>query len=205
MTEKKAHWENVYQNKTPDQVSWTQKIPQVSIDFITSLTSNYGAPIIDIGGGDSNLVDFLLDLGYSDLTVLDISEAAIERAKKRLGEKGQQVHWIVADVLDFVPERKYEVWHDRAAFHFLTSEEDRNIYKNRLIESKAEHLVIGTFSKSGPMKCSGLEIYQYEPKDLADFLTPEFRMKGQLNRDHLTPFDTVQNFTFGCFEKLGSL
>lgn len=115
---KKQHWEKVYQNNQPHEVSWTQDIPRISLDFIKSFNLPKTAGIIDIGGGDSNLVDHLLESGYQDITVLDISEAAIERAKLRLGDQAERVNWIISDLTDFVPSRRYNLWHDRATFHF---------------------------------------------------------------------------------------
>lgn len=125
-TDKKLHWENIYQTKEPHQVSWTQDIPATSLDLIKACHLSKSSKIIDIGGGDSLLVDFLLDLGYKNISVLDISETALEKAKKRLGKRKHEVNWIVSDVTDFKPNESYDCWHDRATFHFLTEKEDIN-------------------------------------------------------------------------------
>ncbi|MDB4497682.1 class I SAM-dependent methyltransferase, partial [Flavobacteriaceae bacterium] len=157
----KKHWETVYETKTQEQVSWTQKIPKDSLDFIQSLKLNKDASIIDIGGGDSFLVDFLLEDGYTNISVLDISSKALERAKNRLGTKATKVTWIVSNIIDFKPKKNYEVWHDRAAFHFLTKEKDIKTYVSTTEKYVSKNLIIGTFSDNGPLKCSGLEITQY--------------------------------------------
>src|SRR6187402_3411524 len=121
-SERKNHWETVYETKTPEQVSWTQEIPKTSLDFINSFNPDKSARIIDIGGGDSNLVDFLLDQGFENISVLDISAKALEKAKLRLGEKAKKVNWIVSDITEFEPQTTFDIWHDRAAFHFLTED-----------------------------------------------------------------------------------
>ena len=128
--DKKTHWETVYKTKTPDQVSWTQDVPQPSLDFIESLNLEKNAKIIDVGGGDSKLVDHLLHYGFENVSVLDISAKALERAKERLGEKAEKVTWIVGDITEFEPTEMYDLWHDRATFHFLTEAEDIEKYKN---------------------------------------------------------------------------
>ena len=197
MTEKSAHWEKVYETKSPQEVSWTQEVPKTSLDFIQKYALGKSSSIIDIGGGDSNLVDHLLDLGYSDITVLDISAKAIERAKLRLGDRAEMVNWIVSDIVDFKPDRTYDIWHDRAAFHFLTYSEDITYYVQQLNEH-AQTLVLGTFSTDGPLKCSGLEITQYSEDSMSQILR-EFEVKEFLSEVHNTPFDTTQNFLFGVF------
>ena len=159
----KAHWETIYTTKTPEQVSWTQEKPAISLELIEAVNLPKSAKIIDIGGGDSLLVDFLLEAGYSEITVLDISQAALDRAKKRLGSKAALVTWICSDILDFKPTEMYQLWHDRAAFHFLTQPKSIATY-TELTEKHAVNLIIGTFSESGPLKCSGLEIKQYSEK-----------------------------------------
>ena len=198
----KAHWETVYETKSPQEVSWTQEIPQISLDFIQSFQLNKDARIIDIGGGDSLLVDHLLDLGFMNLSVLDISAHAIERAKVRLGERASLVQWIVSDINDFQPEITYDLWHDRAAFHFLTAPTDINRY-TRLVGNHAKNLVIGTFSKDGPLKCSGLEITQYDEKELDElFGSHGFELKTTKREDHMTPFGSSQNFVFASFSEV---
>ena len=196
----KKHWENVYQNKTPEQVSWTQKFPKTSLDLIAQFDVDSSGKIIDIGGGDSHLVDFLIDEGYENISVLDISSKAIERAKDRLGDKGQNIHWITSNILDFMPETKYDIWHDRAAFHFLTSKKDIESYV-KIVSQFANHIVLGTFSKNGPLKCSGLPISQYNAEDLQALLKSDFELVSSHYEDHTTPFDTQQNFLFCSFRR----
>jgi hypothetical protein len=197
----KAHWETVYETKSPQEVSWTQEIPQISLDFIQSFELNKDAQIIDIGGGDSLLVDHLLDLGYTNISVLDISAHAIERAKVRLGERASLIHWIISDINDFHPEFTYDLWHDRAAFHFLTATSDISRYAS-LVVNYARNLVVGTFSTDGPLKCSGLEITQYDETSLEElFQAKGFECIENKREDHQTPFGTSQNFVFASFRK----
>lgn len=198
----KEHWETVYATKTPQEVSWTQEKPRISLDFIASFQLDKSASIIDIGGGDSLLVDFLLDLGYRNISVLDISAHAIERAKVRLGEKASLVTWIVSDINDFEPTEMYDLWHDRAAFHFLTKPEDIERYV-KLVSNQAKNLVVGTFSTNGPFKCSGLEITQYDENELSELFVPHgFEVQTMKREDHMTPFGTTQNFVFASFSKV---
>ena len=198
----KEHWETVYATKTPSEVSWTQEKPSISLDFISSVQLDKSAAIIDIGGGDSLLVDFLLDLGFTNISVLDISAHAIERAQLRLGAKASLVHWIVSDINEFQPNQPYDLWHDRAAFHFLTSEQDIQRYVH-MVSAFAKNLVLGTFSTDGPLKCSGLEITQYNEASMVQlFESVGFTFKTTKREDHLTPFGTTQNFVFASFEKL---
>lgn len=198
---KKQHWETVYQTKTPEQVSWTQEIPDTSLRLISSLDVSKQAKIIDIGGGDSRLVDFLLDKGYTNITVLDISGEALERAKNRLGKRATLVTWIESDVLDFKSKITYDVWHDRAAFHFLTKENDIKTYITLTEKYVSKNLIIGTFSNNGPIKCSGLEITQYSKNKMHKTFNNKFTPIESLTKDHKTPFNTLQNFTFCSFMK----
>jgi hypothetical protein len=196
----KSHWENVYSTKQPNEVSWTQEIPQSSLDFIRGFQLPKSASIIDIGGGDSRLVDFLLEEGYTDITVLDISVSALERAKIRLGERGEKVTWIVSDITEFKPEKHYKVWHDRATFHFLTTTEQIESYLTIAREAIDGYLTIGTFSENGPKKCSGLDIKQYSEQDLITAFSKDFNKLKCIEEDHITPFNTLQNFTFCSFK-----
>jgi len=199
----KEHWETVYATKTPQEVSWTQEKPRISLDFIASFQLDKSASIIDIGGGDSLLVDFLLDLGYTNISVLDISAHAIERAKVRLGDKARLITWIVSDINDFAPTEMYDLWHDRAAFHFLTKPKDIERYV-KLVSNQAKNLVVGTFSTNGPFKCSGLEISQYDEISLGELFAAEAFKRIETKRDdHMTPFGTTQNFVFASFSKVG--
>lgn len=199
--ETKQHWETVYQTKKPTEVSWTQEVPQTSLDYIDSFNLSKTASIIDVGGGDSNLVDFLLEKGYSNVTVLDISAAALERAKTRLKEKATLVKWIVCDVTEFNPTEKYDVWHDRATFHFLTSDEQIKKYQSIVNKVVNKYLVISTFSPTGPLKCSGLEIKQYDEKMLIELFHSHFNKLDCLCQKHQTPFATSQDFVFCAFDK----
>jgi SAM-dependent methyltransferase len=197
----KEHWETVYTTKTPQEVSWTQEKPAFSLDFIASFQLDKSASIIDIGGGDSLLVDFLLDLGYTNISVLDISAHAIERAKVRLGEQSNSVTWIVSDINDFEPNQNYDLWHDRAAFHFLTNAKEIERYV-QIVAKHTKNLVLGTFSTNGPFKCSGLEITQYDEKELGQLFGPHgFEVQTTKREDHMTPFGTTQNFVFASFSK----
>ena len=201
--DRKKHWETIYQTKQLTEVSWYQPKPETSLSFIKEANLAKDVAIIDIGGGDSFLVDNLLALGYTNITVLDISEAAVNRAKNRLGEKADSVTWIVADVATFVPEQTYALWHDRAAFHFLTSAKEIEQYKKTAAKALQDggYMIIGTFSENGPLKCSGIEIRQYAAKDLEAVFNQDFSAVSCQNLDHQTPFNTVQNFTFCLFEK----
>ena len=201
--DKKKHWNNIYETKELKDVSWYQPIPQTSLDFIEKAQLAKNAAIIDIGGGDSFLVDHLLQFGYSNVTVLDISETAIERAKKRLGEKANQVNWIVSDVLDLKGENVFDLWHDRAAYHFLTKPEDVKRYVEIAAGflSKNGKLILGTFSEQGPKKCSGVEITQYSVDKLDKCFGHLFKNVESKTEDHNTPFKTMQNFVFCSYQK----
>ena len=202
--DRQKHWENIYHTKELKDVSWFQPTPETSLDFFKQFEVPKTAKIIDIVGGDSFLVDYLLDLGYKDITVLDISITAFERAKKRLGENANKVKWIVADASNFEPPETYDFWHDRAAFHFLTEEDEISKY----LETAQQNinptgiLVIGTFSEQGPKKCSRIEIKQYSERTMTDKLKLFFDKIKCITVDHKTPFDTIQNFVFCSFKKL---
>lgn len=197
----KAHWEKVYQTKNPDQVSWTQKVPQTSLDFIHSFGLAKTAKIIDIGGGDSKLVDFLLEEGFENITVLDISASALDKAKQRLGRKVEKVNWVISDILEFQPAETFDLWHDRATFHFLTTEEQVEKYVDIARKAVTGYLTIGTFSDRGPNKCSGLFIKKYSEDMLLAEFQDGFEKIRCLTEDHITPFDTTQNFLFCSFKR----
>ena len=198
----KQHWETIYQTKSANEVSWTQVVPQVSIDLIQATGLPKDAAIIDIGGGDSNLVDHLLALGYSNITVLDISAHAIQKAQARLGEKAHSVKWIVTDILNFKPESPYQLWHDRAAFHFLTEKNQIDTYLQLVKTNAPKQLIIGTFSLDGPLKCSGINIHQYDEDSLPKtFESIVYTNQGCNRHHHTTPFGTVQDFIFCSFKK----
>jgi SAM-dependent methyltransferase len=202
MNNRAEHWQNIYAQKQPNEVSWTQDVPKTSLDFINGFMLPKDAAIIDIGGGDSKLVDFLLEAGYTNLTVLDISQHALDRAKKRLGVNADRVKWIVSDITQFKPAEKYDVWHDRAVFHFLTTEDEVQQYISIAQQAVTNFMVIGTFSESGPEKCSGLNIKQYNEAALSLILRQYFDKLKCFTEDHVTPFDTVQNFLFCSFRKM---
>lgn len=200
IVDSKEHWETIYKTKQPNEVSWTQEVPVVSLAFIHQFNIPKTAKIIDIGGGDSNLVDFLLAAGYTNISVLDISEAAILRAKERLGANASEVNWIVCDILDFRPKEKYDVWHDRAAFHFQTDTSKIDTYLNIVKNAVDGMVIIGTFSTDGPTKCSGLEIQQYDEDGMkAKFEKSDFKNLECKREDHITPSGAVQNFVFCSF------
>ncbi|WP_333809193.1 class I SAM-dependent methyltransferase [Flavobacterium sp.] len=203
MSEKKQHWETVFTTKAENEVSWYQQQPQTSIQLIQACKVAKDAKIIDIGGGDSYLIDSLLELGYTNLFLLDISAAAIERAKKRLGEKVQNVTFIVSDSLHFQSDVKFDVWHDRASFHFFTEPTDIEQYKKNVIENTTQkaHLILATFSEDGPLKCSGLPITQYSVEKMETVFGEDFELENCFTEDHETPFDTVQNFIFCHYQK----
>ncbi|WP_333877570.1 class I SAM-dependent methyltransferase [Flavobacterium sp.] len=201
--ERKEHWENVFSTKTEKEVSWYQDYPKTSVDYITALHLPLDAKIIDIGGGDSYLMDALLDLGYTNLTLLDISAKAIERIKARLGEKAGKVTFIVSDILDFNPTEQYDFWHDRACFHFLTDAVQIQQYV-AIVTNALHHkgnVLIGTFSDKGPKKCSGLDIKQYSQEHLRLLFEKDFELNGCFSEDHHTPFGTIQNFLFCGFKR----
>lgn len=198
---RKNHWETVYETKNPNEVSWTQEIPKTSLDFIKSFDLTKKSKIIDIGGGDSKLVDFLIEEGFENITVLDISAKAIEKAKKRLGTNAEKVNWIVSDITEFEPNETFEVWHDRATFHFLTSEEQIQKYMQTARKSVSGYLTVGTFSENGPKKCSGLDIKQYSEETLTAEMENGFEKIKCVTEDHTTPFETKQNFVFCSFKR----
>lgn len=200
---KKNHWETVYNTKDFNQTSWYQEKPITSLEQIESLGLPKSAKIIDVGGGDSYLVDFLLELGYQNITVLDISEKAIERAKERLADKAKLVTWIVADASNFDSNTQYDIWHDRAAFHFLTDINDIANYKT-IIQDKVSlggFALLSTFSENGPTKCSGIPIKQYSKEELSTQFQSYFETVSCSNLNHKTPFDTIQNFTSCIFKR----
>ena len=200
---KKTHWENVFKTKPLNELSWYEPIPETSLSFFKESNISKSAKIIDIGGGDSFLVDNLLKLGYKDITVLDISEAALNRAKLRLKEQSDNIKWIVADAADFSPPEYYDFWHDRAAFHFLTEEQSISNYVETVQKylNKNGNLVIGAFSESGPKKCSGLGIKQYSETTMTNQFKAYFDRIKCIKIDHKTPFDTNQNFVFCRFKR----
>lgn len=201
--EEKDHWEKIYSTKSEAEVSWFQPYPTTSMEFVELFNLPLHAKIIDIGGGDSHFVDALILKGYKNIWILDISANAIEKAKKRLGEKASKVHWIVCDVTAFKPPVQFDFWHDRAAFHFLTTE--NNIYKYVSIAEQAVkpkgHLILGTFSEYGPTTCSGLDIKQYSENSMSARFEVAFKRIKCVQENHITPFKTIQHFLFCSFKK----
>lgn len=199
----KQHWDNLYSAKAENEVSWFQPYPKTSMEFVELFHLPLNANIIDIGGGDSHFADALLDKGYQNIWVLDISGNAIEKAKQRLGRKASEVHWVVSDVINFEPPVQFDLWHDRAAFHFLTSGEKVHKYVS-IAENfikRNGYLILGTFSENGPKKCSGLEIKQYSEASMSSRFEIAFDRIKCVTEDHTTPFNTVQNFLFCSFRK----
>jgi len=201
--ERKNHWENIYAKKSSQEMSWFQAHPATSLQFLKDFSIPLDARIIDIGGGDSLFVDHALKMGYSNITVLDISAHAIERAQTRLGAQATNVTWIVADITQFTPTQKYDFWHDRAVFHFLTRDNEIQQYVRLVQNSMAENgvFVLGTFSQNGPEKCSGLPITRYSESAMAELFSTDFVKIRCFEENHLTPFNTAQAFLFCNFRK----
>ena len=199
----KSHWENVYQLKNENEVSWYQEVPSKSLDLINSLNLTTESKIIDVGAGESRLVDNLLRLGFKNITVLDISSKSIEKTKQRLGEKSKLVKWVVSDIVDYIPDESFDLWHDRAAFHFLIQKTRINKYVdlvNNSVNSQG-NLIISTFSTNGPLKCSGLQISQYNKNSISELFKEEFKLSYSETSVHQTPFNTNQEFIFNIFSK----
>jgi 2-polyprenyl-3-methyl-5-hydroxy-6-metoxy-1,4-benzoquinol methylase len=199
------HWQDVYTKKREDEVSWFRPRPASSIELIEAADVDSRSAIIDIGGGASRLVDNLLDRGYRDLSVLDISQAALSVAQQRLGSRRRDVNWIVSDDTQWQPDRKYDVWHDRAAFHFLTSPEDQDAYLRALDAGTAPGavVIIFTYALDGPEKCSGLPVQLYSAATLSARLGPRFQLVKEGREDHRTPGGAVQKFVYAVFRKTG--
>jgi hypothetical protein len=199
----RAHWNTTYTNKTDTQVSWYQPNPERSLALIRSAVSSRSAGIIDVGGGTSRLVDSLLADGYSDLTVLDVSEVALDRSKARLGEAAGKVTWITADVTQWRPQRTWGVWHDRAVLHFLTDRAAQDAYIAALKRGTAtgSAVIMATFALSGPERCSGLPVQRYSPQTLAERFGPDFTLYAEAAETHPTPFGTTQEFCYAAFRR----
>jgi SAM-dependent methyltransferase len=199
--ERQAHWQNVYAAKGEAEVSWFQENPAPSLELIVLAGAGSRPAIVDIGGGASRLVDHLILQGFEDLTVLDLSATALDAAKARIGEKASQVHWLVADVTAWTPPRLYDVWHDRAAFHFLTDPADQAAYVARLRRALRPGgcAIIGSFALNGPERCSGLPVARYDAESLGEALGPGFALVDARRHDHLTPWGATQHFQFSTF------
>jgi SAM-dependent methyltransferase len=198
-----AHWENVYRTKGEREVSWFQETPSISLDLIRSTGATRRSPIVDVGGGASRLVDALADEGYAAVTVLDLSESALIAAKARLGPAAATVTWIVADVVGWKPVQGYDLWHDRAAFHFLTDAADRTAYVECLREAlrPGGHAIIATFALDGPERCSGLPVVRYDAASLGNVLGNAFSLVETRRHDHHTPMGSTQRFQFSVFRR----
>jgi SAM-dependent methyltransferase len=198
---REQHWDRIYGAKNPDAVSWYRPHLERSLAFIEGAGLDRADPIIDVGGGTSTLVDDLLERGYRDVTVLDISSVAIARAKTRLGRRADAVTWIVGDITrDTLPEKRFAFWHDRAVFHFLTAEEDRRAYVAAVVRSVRDngHIVVATFGPHGPKKCSGLEVAHYDAEALHREFGASFRKVDSCIEHHMTPWGTDQEFVY-CY------
>ena len=206
MTEfdRRAHWQGVYSSKNETEVSWFEQSPTLSLDLIRRSGAHSGTAIIDIGGGASRLVDALLQNGYRAVSVLDLSEMALSVARVRLGPSASQVRWIEADVTQWEPEQKYDLWHDRAAFHFLTDPNDRCDYVERLTRatSSGAQVIIGTFALDGPDGCSGLPVARHDANSLKQALGESFQLEETRPYGHRTPGGSIQRFQFSRFRKL---
>jgi 2-polyprenyl-3-methyl-5-hydroxy-6-metoxy-1,4-benzoquinol methylase len=197
------HWENVYRTKGEREVSWFQETPALSLELIRSVGATHHSPIVDIGGGASRLVDAMVDEGYEAVSVLDLSESALAAVKTRLGQAAARVTWIVADVVAWQPRQHYDVWHDRAAFHFLTDAADRSAYAARLREAlrPGGHAIIATFALDGPERCSGLPVVRYDAASLGQILGDAFSLIETRRHDHHTPMGSTQRFQFSVFRR----
>ncbi|MGF6177682.1 class I SAM-dependent methyltransferase [Ensifer sp. 4252] len=201
--ERQVHWQGVYTSKADTDVSWYEETPALSLALLRAAGLSPEKSVVDIGGGASHLVDALLTLHQAHITVLDLSAAALEKARTRLQE-GARVNWVVSDVIAWKPDRGYDFWHDRAAFHFLTSEDDQRSYV-RVLEDTLNpggKAIIGTFDLDGPEKCSGLAVARYDAERLQRVLGSRFELSASCQNEHVTPWGAVQKFQFGTFVKV---
>jgi SAM-dependent methyltransferase len=201
---RQAHWRKVYKEKGEYRVSWFQERPAISLELIEAVGTKSNSALIDIGGGASRLVDVLVSKGYRDLTVLDLSDDAIAITRSRLAERAAMVKWLVTDVTEWEPSRHYDLWHDRAAFHFLTDAADRAAYLDHLIHAvrPGGHAIIGTFAIDGPERCSGLPVIRYDATVLSAALGRAFALIATRRHDHTTPTGSVQQFLFSVFRRV---
>ncbi|GAB3503494.1 class I SAM-dependent methyltransferase [Emticicia fontis] len=198
----KSHWEEIYKTKNFEEVSWFQATPETSIQFFEKLNLPKTASIIDMGAGESRFVDYLLDKGYENITLVDISEEALKKTQARLGDKGKPIQYIVADAGTFKSKQKYDFWHDRATFHFLTGIVEIENYTQNICRSlnSDAHFLIGTFAEGGPKKCSDLEINQYSADDLSEVFARCLTLKKSMKVEHKTPTGVSQKFMFCLFK-----
>jgi 2-polyprenyl-3-methyl-5-hydroxy-6-metoxy-1,4-benzoquinol methylase len=202
---RRGHWEGVYTAKGEDEVSWFQETPELSLELLRLIGATPSSAVIDIGGGASRLVDSLLAQGFVNVTVLDLSATALETARARLGDKASKVKWIVADVTRWQPSETYDVWHDRAAFHFLTAPGGQAAYVKALTQAlrRGGHAIIGTFALDGPEKCSGLPVQRHDSGSIGALLGSEFVLIDSRRHEHTTPWKSVQRFQFSAFRRWG--
>jgi SAM-dependent methyltransferase len=202
-TSRREHWEHVYTTKGESEVSWFQENPAPSLELMTFAGATPRSAVIDIGGGASRFVDALVGMSFQAVTVLDLSEAAIAVAKARLGGRANQVKWVVADVTTWEPQQVYDLWHDRAAFHFLTEEHDRTAYVARLSKAvkRGGHAIIATFAPDGPERCSGLPVVRYDAESLGRVLGDAFELVETRRHEHMTPWGSEQRFQFSVFRR----
>ena len=200
-TDLHAHWENVYRSRAERDVSWFQERAEISLELIAATGIGPNAAVIDVGGGASRLVDALLDAGFTDLTVLDLSESALAAAKARLGARSEKVRWIAADVTAWDGPQTCDLWHDRAAFHFLTDPNDRAAYAARVLRAvrPGGHVIVGTFALDGPERCSGLPVVRHDARSVGAALGPSFKLVDSRNHAHRTPTGAIQRFQFSRF------
>jgi trans-aconitate methyltransferase len=203
--DRQTHWQSIYQSKDEREVSWFQDDAQPSLALIEEVASPSSA-VIDIGGGVSRLAGALLKRGFLDLTVLDLSAAALAAARARIGAGAERIQWIVADVTAWEPSRAYDVWHDRATFHFIVAESDRAAYLSRLTRAlkPSGHAIIATFAPDGPEKCSGLPVTRYSAETLGKSLGPAFQLVSTRHHKHVTPWDAAQSFQFSVFRHIST-
>jgi SAM-dependent methyltransferase len=203
----KVQGEGVYNSRGEQEVSWFQESPEPSLELIGLASAKPDAAIIDIGGGASRLVDTLLMQGFENLTVLDLSEAALDKARSRLGSVARSIRWIAADVTSWKPDAKYDVWHDRAAFHFLTERDEQQAYIDRLKQAlrPGGYAIIGTFALDGPEKCSGLPVVRQSPETMVVLLGSDFHLVDARRHEHATPWQSVQKFQFSTFRRVMSV
>lgn len=201
---RKDHWETIYSDKKAVEVSWYQQYPERSLALIKSTGIGSSASIIDIGGGASTLIDHLLEAGYKKLSVLDISHAAIAQAKTRLGEQADSVEWLEQDITNFVVKESFDVWHDRAVFHFLTDEDDRASYVKAMANAlkPGGHAIVATFDIDGPEKCSGLDIVRYSADMLSEIFAEHFKLVETQKEEHATPGGASQRFVYCKFVRV---
>lgn len=203
MFNRKAHWENIYQDNSSQDVSWYQQEPSLSLQLIQNSGLAFDEPLIDVGGGASVLVDYLLKSGYLDISVLDISENALANTKARLGDTSREINWYTTDITQFEAPHQYSLWHDRAVFHFLTAEPDRKRYIQVLNASlrPGGHLIIAAFAIGGPEKCSGLDVVQYDASKLGAELGKDFELVEETGELHITPSNNEQKFMYFRFSR----